>query len=215
MPSAKTRKQQSKEKILQAAARLFCRYGFEKVSIGQIMREVKMTHGAFYAHFASKEALYRASLINLLKNARPARLIKAPLSGGQLVALIDSYWSLRNSKQAPDAPGPEAILFNEVGTPNARVQRLFRVSYESLRRLIENRMRALKRLYRERADAADDNVTERSRVVLGLLVGAVAIAKTIPNEDERRGILEAAQRQILTLMGVRQTIPANAAELAG
>ena len=49
MPYSTDHKAKSKERILQSATKLFCRYGFEKVSISQVMKLAKMTHGAFYA----------------------------------------------------------------------------------------------------------------------------------------------------------------------
>jgi TetR/AcrR family transcriptional regulator, transcriptional repressor for nem operon len=45
------------EKILEEAARLFRERGFGGVGVAEIMKAAGLTHGAFYAHFASKEAL--------------------------------------------------------------------------------------------------------------------------------------------------------------
>ena len=43
--------------LLEAASRLFRERGFEGVSIADIAAEAGLTHGAFYTHFASKDAL--------------------------------------------------------------------------------------------------------------------------------------------------------------
>jgi TetR/AcrR family transcriptional repressor of nem operon len=43
--------------LLEAASRLFRESGFERVSIADIAAAAGLTHGAFYTHFASKEAL--------------------------------------------------------------------------------------------------------------------------------------------------------------
>jgi TetR/AcrR family transcriptional regulator, transcriptional repressor for nem operon len=45
------------EKILKEAARLFRERGFDDAGIAEIMKAAGLTHGAFYAHFASKEEL--------------------------------------------------------------------------------------------------------------------------------------------------------------
>jgi TetR/AcrR family transcriptional repressor of nem operon len=45
------------EKILKEAARLFRERGFGGVGVAEIMKAAGLTHGAFYAHFPSKEAL--------------------------------------------------------------------------------------------------------------------------------------------------------------
>ena len=43
--------------MLNAASRLFRERGFDKVGIAEIAAAAGLTHGAFYTHFESKEAL--------------------------------------------------------------------------------------------------------------------------------------------------------------
>jgi TetR/AcrR family transcriptional repressor of nem operon len=50
------------ERIVKEASRLFRERGFEKVSVGEVMKAAGLTHGAFYAHFASKEELQAAAV---------------------------------------------------------------------------------------------------------------------------------------------------------
>src|SRR6516225_1279032 len=45
------------ERILREAARLFRERGFDGAGVADIMKAAGLTHGAFYAHFPSKEAL--------------------------------------------------------------------------------------------------------------------------------------------------------------
>ncbi len=53
MPWDKKRKIESREKVLAAAAELFSYYGYEEVSIDQVMKAAGLTRGAFYSHFQS------------------------------------------------------------------------------------------------------------------------------------------------------------------
>ncbi len=62
MPLSQEHKEQSKKKILESAFDLFTKHGFDNVSIDQIMQNVNMTRGAFYAHFSSKSSLYKESI---------------------------------------------------------------------------------------------------------------------------------------------------------
>jgi TetR/AcrR family transcriptional repressor of nem operon len=50
------------ERIVKEASRLFRERGFENVSVGEVMKAAGLTHGAFYAHFDSKEALQAAAV---------------------------------------------------------------------------------------------------------------------------------------------------------
>jgi TetR/AcrR family transcriptional regulator, transcriptional repressor for nem operon len=58
MPRA-SREQSTKhrEQILREAARAFRERGFDDVSVADLMARAGLTHGGFYGHFASKQAL--------------------------------------------------------------------------------------------------------------------------------------------------------------
>ncbi|ASK20484.1 MULTISPECIES: TetR/AcrR family transcriptional regulator [Halomonadaceae] len=203
MPYPKSHKSKTKERILASATELFSRYGFQKVSIGQIMKLAKMTHGAFYAHFASKEALYNESVRLTIDNSRAARLVKGPLSLQHLTELVANYCNLQEL-EAKHRPGPEAVLFNEIGSEKAEIRTLFEASYMSMKKMLETRLIALSKL--KQLPFANDRkaIADKSRVILASLVGAVAIAKSLPGEVERKQVLLATQRQILLMLGVSE-----------
>jgi TetR/AcrR family transcriptional regulator, transcriptional repressor for nem operon len=50
------------ERIVKEASRLFREKGFDNVSVGEVMKAAGLTHGAFYAHFGSKEQLQAAAV---------------------------------------------------------------------------------------------------------------------------------------------------------
>jgi TetR/AcrR family transcriptional regulator, transcriptional repressor for nem operon len=204
MSYPKDHKAQTKDRILQSAMDLFSRYGFNKVSIDEIMKSAKMTHGAFYAYFESKEALYQASFLGTLKNSRAARLVKGPLSLGHLTRLVTNYWNL-NELEKNSRPGPETIMVNELGDSDSDIKGLFEESYNNLKKMIETRIAALIKLKQLHLDASPEAISEKARVILVSLIGAVAIAKKLTQEDERRLVLQSTQRQILNMLGVDES----------
>jgi|SRR5215469_9201940 len=50
------------QRIVKEASRLFRERGFANVSVAEVMKAAGLTHGAFYAHFASKEELQAAAV---------------------------------------------------------------------------------------------------------------------------------------------------------
>src|SRR4029077_8886539 len=48
---------ENRQRIVDAASRLFRDKGFDGVGVDAIMEQAGLTHGGFYGHFASKEAL--------------------------------------------------------------------------------------------------------------------------------------------------------------
>jgi TetR/AcrR family transcriptional repressor of nem operon len=61
-PAAETAEKH--ERILNEAARLFREHGFSGVSVSEIMKATGLTHGPFYNHFDSKEALMADSVVH-------------------------------------------------------------------------------------------------------------------------------------------------------
>lgn len=208
MPYPKDHKSRTRERILRSAAELFCRFGFDGVSIGQIMEHARMTHGAFYAYFVSKEALYNESLHETLIRSRVARLAKGPFAVKHLTSLVTDYLNLCESRDVK-GPGPEAVLFNDIGSEHAEVKRLYEEAYERMRKILETRLTALSRLKKLPFAADRETIAQKSRAILAALVGAVAVARSISREDEQRRVLLAAQEQILAMLGVVDAAPTS------
>jgi AcrR family transcriptional regulator len=57
MPASTSRKELSHDRILDVAARAIRRAGYDGVGLAAIMKEAGLTHGGFYAHFESRDAL--------------------------------------------------------------------------------------------------------------------------------------------------------------
>ncbi|MGD8174897.1 TetR/AcrR family transcriptional regulator [Marinimicrobium sp. ARAG 43.8] len=203
MPYSKAHKSLSKDRILKSAGELFARYGFDKVSIGQIMKVARMTHGAFYAHFESKQALFKTYLSDALQRSHRPRLAKEPFSIKHLTALVTDYLNLGALKDRTE-PGPESVLFNEIGSDKDDIRQLYEQSYERMKTMLERRITALSRLKKLPFKPEPTVVADKSRSILAAMVGAVAIAKSISREDEQERILAAAQGQILSILELPQ-----------
>jgi TetR/AcrR family transcriptional regulator, transcriptional repressor for nem operon len=118
------------ERILQEASRLFRERGFENVSVGEVMKAAGLTHGAFYAHFGSKEELQaaavaygqRASLERVQRN--DSKKIKGPYAA-------DRYLS----RQHRDNPGDGctwAALAQEVARATPELKAAFERGFEEI-----------------------------------------------------------------------------------
>src|SRR5678815_5097210 len=54
---ARSKKEETRERILRAAARAIRKHGYEGVGVADVMHKAGLTHGGFYAHFESRDAL--------------------------------------------------------------------------------------------------------------------------------------------------------------
>jgi TetR/AcrR family transcriptional regulator, transcriptional repressor for nem operon len=88
-------KEASHERIVDAAARAIRRSGYDGTGVADIMKEAGLTHGAFYAHFASREAMLAeaADRAGAQSNAVAASVIAAVPPEQSLQALMQVYLS--------------------------------------------------------------------------------------------------------------------------
>lgn len=61
MPWSKEHKEETRERIVQAAADAFRERGIDGVAVADVMKRAGLTHGGFYAHFKSKDGLVKAA----------------------------------------------------------------------------------------------------------------------------------------------------------
>ncbi len=66
-------KEATHERIVSVAARAIRRSGYDGTGVADIMKEAGLTHGAFYAHFASREAIAGRSRGQGLRGVRCRR----------------------------------------------------------------------------------------------------------------------------------------------
>jgi TetR/AcrR family transcriptional regulator, transcriptional repressor for nem operon len=92
-----SRRELSHERIVDAAARAIRRSGYAGTGVADIMREAGLTHGGFYAHFKSRDALL-AEAVARAGQANAGRLDRkiqtlAHEGASPLRVLIESYLS--------------------------------------------------------------------------------------------------------------------------
>lgn len=77
------------QRILNAAARLIAHYGYDKTTVSDIAHEARVSKGAVYLHWDSKEALFEALLLRemLAFTVQWLEQVERDPDGGQLHAL--------------------------------------------------------------------------------------------------------------------------------
>src|SRR5262245_56311806 len=98
MPYSPEHKQNTRQRILMSARRLFNRKGFADVTIDEIMADAGLTRGGFYRHFPSKESLYSEALLQFTCLSPPEEWQRKhvdPCAEGVTLArmIVDGYLS--------------------------------------------------------------------------------------------------------------------------
>src|SRR6266852_4595592 len=88
-----SKKEQTRERILRAAACAIRKYGYEGVGVADVMKDAGLTHGGFYAHFESRDALLAAAVdqAGAESTENLNRAVATAKPGGELMALVDAY----------------------------------------------------------------------------------------------------------------------------
>jgi TetR/AcrR family transcriptional regulator, transcriptional repressor for nem operon len=191
MPYTSEHKQDTRQRILKSAARLFNRKGFAEVTIGEIMPGAGLTHGGFYRHFGSKDELYSEVISQFLCRA-PEPWQTAPAercAPGQPYALyvVDAYLS-REHLDDVDGSCPLIGLPTDVARGGQAVKTAYRQVAESMLRLFE-------------ANLSGPEARKQALVSLALCVGGMVLARAIDDETLGSELRDSAQKHILTTTG--------------
>lgn len=169
-----------REALLRAAGRLFRQKGFDKVGVAEIAAAAGLTHGAFYTHFESKEAICAAAI------ARTAgRVTDMARAAPGWPAYVDGYLSPAHVED-PARGCPYAALGGDVPREGAAVREAFSAGLDQSLGAIEALMPGRSR----RAGRAD------AIAALASMVGAIVLARAADNEALRDEILAAVRSRL-------------------
>jgi len=181
-----SRKQETHERILDVAARAIRRHGYAGVGVADVMKEAGLTHGGFYAHFESRDAL----LVEALERAgresaeRVARALERRTAKGvsPFRALVETYLADEHLVSV-ETGCPVAALASDMPRQSGALQE---ASSAGVRRLVARVQSTLPHASRSTAS-----------VVAGTLVGTLQLARAMGANAEARAILSAARKALL------------------
>ena len=183
-------KAETRQRIIGEAARRFRKHGIEGTGLVPLMKALGLTHGGFYAHFESKDALVQASLEAAAEQtlerwqaapaAAPAAApeLAAPAGDEPVRAVIDDYLSARH-RDEPGEGCPLPTLAAELGVrgqPSATADAMIQ------------QMTALLADCRLAAGPGDGGI-----VALAAMVGALTLARAVSDRAASDGILAAVR----------------------
>jgi len=175
------------EKILKEAARLFRERGFDGAGVAEIMKAAGLTHGAFYAHFASKEALEAEAvecafaqsnkrIYALTANARDSRRV-----------FLDSYLSVAHR----DHPGSGCVIA-ALGSEIARDSTARKPFTQCVKHTIEGMAGRFR--WKRKGSARRNSIH-----LLSAAVGALTLARAVDDPRLSDEILESVRDSLASL----------------
>lgn len=200
MPRSANHKARTRARIVEAAARAFLERGVEGVGIAEVMHAAGLTHGGFYAHFASKDALLAEAARRGLDDSRRAfvRDASAGDPNAPLREVIRRYVS-RAHRDLPAEGCAMPALAADIAREPEEVRHAFT---QGLEELVEALM-----------DVVPGETPEARRdaalALAASMSGAVALARAVDDPELSDRVLLATRRFLWATMA--EGAPAAAA----
>ena len=163
--------------ILEAAQRLFRERGFEGVGVADLMREAGFTHGGFYNHFPSKDALAAEACAEALSKANAALADSLQRGKGNPWR---RYLGAYLSKEHRDDPGSGCTLgalSADAARQGPELQAGFAKAIEQVIGIFADHL--------ARASPAEPRASLRARAVqrFSEMIGALVLSRTVAGAD--------------------------------
>lgn len=183
-----SRKEATHERIVEVASRAIRRSGYDGTGVADIMKEAGLTHGGFYAHFASRDALLaeageRAGSDSV---ALASRLAAAAPPGQSVQAIMKAYLS------------PEHIAAIETGCPvSALACEMPRQAPEVRHAATLHIKEMIDLLARQMPDWGDARAHEEAMALLCALIGTTMLARAVDDPKLSSALCTATMKQFL------------------
>jgi TetR/AcrR family transcriptional repressor of nem operon len=177
---------------VEAAAARFKERGVDGISLSDLMKELKLTHGGFYRHFDSRDELVTEALELALTQTGQA-MRERLFDGGRsnLAAFVDFY--LDEAHRDERAAGcAVAALAGDAPRKSADVQAQFR---QHIERNLETLSDAL------RAGGSTDDARATAILVLSALYGTLIMARAVGDSPLSSEVLRTVRKRVLSLSG--------------
>jgi TetR/AcrR family transcriptional repressor of nem operon len=181
-PRSGGRRAETRQRILTTASRLFREHGVDGVGVDAVMKQAGLTHGGFYLHFASKEALAAEVSQSLLEKAarRWDAISRCPDRDAALQQIVLSYLDPAHAASA------QCCALTTLGPDVARRTTSREAIGGALRGMIDALVRVLPGRKQQKALAS-----------LSTMVGAVVLSRLADDPALSQAFLKAAADSIL------------------
>ncbi len=176
------KKAQTRERILDAARSALIQQGPADPSVNQVMGAAGLTVGGFYAHFESKDALMLEAFTQLLCERRALlSQVDPSLDGQGRRALVAAFYLSRKHRDATVGACPLPTSLSEM----TRLP-------DEFRKVLAEHIELMAAQLVDSPEEADKVLAD-----LALMVGGLALARALGNDELSDRVLRAAKSAVI------------------
>src|SRR5437762_4106778 len=185
--TAPGRKEATHDRIVEAAARAIRRSGYGGTGVADIMKDAGLTHGGFYAHFDSREAMLAEAADHAGADtvATMTRVADAAPPEQALQAIIRAYLS-KAHVEAVETGCAVAALGSEMPRQAPQVRR---AATRRIREMIDL-------IARQSPDWGQPGAHQHALVTVSTMVGALVLARAVDDSRLSDALREAALKHL-------------------
>ena len=184
---AQSPKEITHERIVEAAARAIRRSGYNGTSVADIMKAAGLTHGGFYAHFESREAMLAeaadragAESVALMEHVAATTPPEETLR-----AMAEAYLAQEHLEDVETGCGTAALV-SEMPRQTAEVRRA------ATRRIKE----MIDLVARQLPNWGQPGAHEQALVIVAMMVGTLTLARAVDDPKLSEALRDAALNQL-------------------
>jgi AcrR family transcriptional regulator len=169
-----SRKEATHERIVEVAARVIRRSGYDGTGVADIMKEAGLTHGGFYAHFESRIALL----------AEAGDRAGAESAGQALQAMMEAYLS-REHISAIETGCPVSALGSEMPRQAPEVRRAATIHIKEMIDLFA----------RQLPNWGQPQAHEQAMALVCAMIGTTMLARAVDDSKLSEALCAASLKQ--------------------
>ena len=181
-------KEETHQRIVSVAAKAIRRSGYGGTGVADIMKDAGLTHGGFYAHFESRDAMLAEAAKQACAESTAviAEVLSTAPSEMALETMLRTYLSKEHVAQT-DAGCPLAALGSETSRQGPEVRRVITRYTKEMVDLAA----------RQFPDWGQPAAHERAMATVATMVGALLLAKAVDDPALSDGLRDAALKHLL------------------
>ena len=189
-------KEQTRQTVLAEAGKAIRKDGPQGVSVAEVMKRAGLTHGGFYAHFKSKDAMLAAAIEQMFESARDRwhKLTEGLEPREAFAKYVDWYLS-KEHRDAREVGCTVAALASDLPRLSAQCQKAYAAG---ARRMTDRFAGLLEQLgHGNNDDKLGDRTAEELAVsVVAELVGTLSLARAEPDAKRSDAILRIGRESL-------------------
>lgn len=180
--------EETRQRILRAAARSFRAYGYSGVGVDGIAKAAGITSGAFYGHFSSKSDAFREAVSDGMDRLRSGiERFQSEDGVTWTRAMADYYLSDGHRSDVPNGCALPS-LSAEVSRADEQTKQVYKTGLKAAVTAFANGL----------PTGTEQERTATAWAVLAMLAGGVTLARAVGNEAVADQIADAVHRAMLS-----------------